>query len=186
MAKKFRPCGTWEVTGKIHTPKMGIPPVLLRLTSQGVRGILFPMLKGISPVVSPELLKVLAEMGHGDEIVLADAHFPGHTLGRRVLRADGLRIAQLLDGIIPLLELDAYAPPLVMMRAVRGDRLDPRVEREYVEAMGRHLRDVPKIARIARHAFYARAAKAYAVVVTGETAIYGNIVLKKGVTPIHQ
>ena len=142
------------------------------------------MLKGISSVVSPELLKVLAEMGHGDEIVLADAHFPGHTLGKRVVRADGLRIAQLLDGIIPLFELDAYAPPLIMMKAVKGDRLDPNVERAYVEAMGRHLQKVPKITRIDRFAFYARAGKAFAVVVTGESAIYGNIILKKGVTPI--
>jgi len=134
--------------------------------------------------VSPELLKVLAEMGHGDEIVLADAHFPGHTLGKRVVRADGLRIAQLLDGIIPLFELDAYAPPLIMMKAVKGDRLDPNVERAYVEAMGRHLQKVPKITRIDRFAFYARAGKAFAVVVTGESAIYGNIILKKGVTPI--
>lgn len=137
-------------------------------------------------MVSPELLKVLAEMGHGDEIVLADAHFPGHTLGKRALRADGLRITQLLDGIIPLFELDAYSPPLVMMRAVKGDRLDPRVEREYVEAMGRHLQKIPKITRVDRFAFYTRAAQAYAVVVTGECAIYGNILLKKGVTPTYQ
>ena len=142
------------------------------------------MLKGISPVVSPELLKVLAEMGHGDEIVLADAHFPGHTLGGRVVRADGLRVAQLLDGIIPLFELDAYSPPLVMMRAVKGDRLDPNVEREYVGAMARHLAKVPRVTRIDRFAFYARAARAYAIVVTGEFAIYGNIILKKGVTPL--
>jgi len=142
------------------------------------------MLKGISPVVSPELLKVLAEMGHGDEIVLADAHFPGHTLGRRVLRADGIRIPQLLDGIIPLFELDVYSPPLVMMEAVEGDCLDPRVEREYVGVMGRHLERVPAVTRIDRFAFYARAERAYAVVVTGEFAIYGNILLKKGVTPV--
>ena len=136
-------------------------------------------------MVSPELLKVLAEMGHGDEIVLADAHFPGHMLGRRVVRADGIRIAQLLDGIIPLFELDAYSPPLVMMRAVKGDRLDPQVERDYIAVMARHLPGGgPKIMRVDRFAFYARAEKAYAIVVTGEFAVYGNILLKKGVTPV--
>ena len=87
------------------------------------------MLKGISPLISPELLDVLARMGHGDEIVLADAHFPGETMGRRVVRADGLRIADLLDAILPLFELDAYVDdPLVMMAPVEGDTLDPAVE----------------------------------------------------------
>jgi L-fucose mutarotase len=68
------------------------------------------MLKGIAPCISPELLKVLAEMGHGDEIVLADAHFPGHTFNARTLRADGVNIPALLDGNLPIFELDQYAP----------------------------------------------------------------------------
>jgi L-fucose mutarotase len=141
------------------------------------------MLKGISPVLSPELLKILAEMGHGDEIILSDAHFPGHTFCKRVLRADGVGVAQLLDGIIPLFELDSYAPPLIMMAAVKGNSLDPAVEKRYVAAMGKHLKKVPKIERIDRFAFYERAEKAYACVITGELAKYGNILLKKGVTP---
>jgi L-fucose mutarotase len=87
------------------------------------------MLKGISPLISPELLAVLARMGHGDEIVLADAHFPGECFNNRVLRADGLKIAPLLDAILPLFELDAYVPaPLVMMAATAGDTLDATVE----------------------------------------------------------
>ena len=94
------------------------------------------MLKGISPVVSPDLLKTLAEMGHGDEIVIADAHFPGHTFNSRVLRADGLDADQLLAGIIPLFELDAYATPVIMMEAVPGDTLDPSVEARYRKALG--------------------------------------------------
>ncbi len=142
------------------------------------------MLKGISPVIAPDLLKTLAEMGHGDEIVLADAHFPGHTLGKRVLRADGLRIPQLLDGIIPLFELDSYAPPLVMMAAVEGDQLDPNVEACYLAAIRKHVPNPPAITRIDRFAFYDRARLAYAVVITGELAKYGNIILKKGVTPV--
>lgn len=141
------------------------------------------MLKGIHPCVSPDLLKALSEMGHGDEIVFADAHFPGHSTNPRVLRADGVGIPTLLDGVIPLFELDAYAPPLVMMAPVEGDQLDPSVEARYMAAIRRHDPRAPAPVRIDRFAFYDRAAKAFAVVVTGETAVYGNILLKKGVTP---
>ncbi|NLO07765.1 MAG: L-fucose mutarotase [candidate division WS1 bacterium] len=143
------------------------------------------MLKGISPLISPQLLEVLARMGHGDEIVLADAHFPGETMNDRVLRADGLRIADLLDAILPIFELDSYVDdPLVMMAAVEGDTLDPSVEEAYRSAIDRHAPDAPAIGRIERFAFYDRARAAFAVVMTGETAKYGNIILKKGVTPL--
>jgi L-fucose mutarotase len=143
------------------------------------------MLKGISPFLSPELLAVLHRMGHGDEIVLADAHFPGHSVNAQTLRADGLGVAALLDAILPLFELDQYVPdPLVMMAAVEGDKVDPRVEKSYIAAIRRHLASPPKIARIDRFAFYERAKRAFAVVMTGETAKYGNILLKKGVTPV--
>ena len=141
------------------------------------------MLKGISPLISPELLKVLAEMGHGDEIVFADAHFPGNTFNDRVIRADGLGVDQLLHAVISLFELDAYAPPLAMMAAVEGDKLDPAVEKKYHLAMFGDEAGID-IERIERFAFYERAKAAYAVVMTGETAKYGNIILKKGVTPI--
>jgi L-fucose mutarotase len=141
------------------------------------------MLKGISPVISPELLKLLAEMGHGDEIVLADAHFPGHTCCKQVVRADGIGIPALLEGIIPLFELDSYSPPLIMMAAVEGDTLDPEVEKRYKGALRQHLKKVPAITRIGRFDFYDRAQKAFACVMTGELAKYGNIILKKGVTP---
>ncbi|MGN0834178.1 MAG: L-fucose mutarotase [Kiritimatiellia bacterium] len=141
------------------------------------------MLKGISPVVAPDLLKALAEMGHGDEIVFADAHFPAHTFGRDgaiVLRADGVGCDRLLAGVIPLLELDSYATPVVMMAAVPGDTLDPSVEQKYRVALGY----AGKIERMERYAFYERAKQAYAIVLTGETAKYGNIILKKGVTAV--
>ncbi len=145
------------------------------------------MLKGISPLISPELLEVLARMGHGDEIVLADAHFPGETMNDLVVRADGLRIPDLLDAILPLFELDAYVDdPLVMMAAVEGDTLDPSVEVAYRKPIDRHAPDAPEIARIDRFAFYDRAREAFAVVMTGETAKYGNIILKKGVTPVEE
>lgn len=141
------------------------------------------MLKGISKYVTPELLAVLHRMGHGDEIVLADAHFPGHSLGPQVLRADGIDVATLLGGILPLFELDSYAPPLVMMEVVQGDTLDPAVEGDYMNVVRRYAPDSAAPRRIERHAFYARAKNAFAIVMTGELRKYGNLLLKKGVTP---
>lgn len=142
------------------------------------------MLKGISKFISPELLAVLHRMGHGDEILLADAHFPGHSSGPEVLRADGITVTQLLDGILPLFELDSYAPPLVMMEAVPGDMLDPRVESDYMDAVRKHVPGAPVPERVERFAFYERARKAFAIVMTGELRKYGNLLLKKGVTPV--
>ena len=138
------------------------------------------MLKGISPAISPELLKTLAEMGHGDEIVFSDAHFPAHTVNEHVIRADGLGCADLLKGLAPLFELDSYAIPVVMMAPVPGDSLDPEVEKRYRAALAYD----GEVEQTERMAFYERARKAYAVVITGETAKYGNIILKKGVTPL--
>jgi len=143
------------------------------------------MLIGISPLIGPDLLNVLYRMGHGDEIILADAHFPGETMGQRVVRADGLRITDLLDAILPLFALDNYVDsPLVMMAAVPGDMLDPQVEISYRASVDRHWPNTPPIQRLERFAFYERARQSFAVVMTGETAKYGNILLKKGVTPV--
>lgn len=138
------------------------------------------LLKGISPVISPDLLKVLAEMGHGDEIVFADAHFPAHSVNARVIRADGIPCAELLKGLSPLFELDSYAVPVIMMAPVPGDSLDPEVEKRYRASLGYEGR----IEQMERYAFYERAKKAYAVVLTGETAKYGNVIIKKGVVPV--
>lgn len=138
------------------------------------------MLRGISPLLSPELLAALYRMGHGDALVLADAHFPGESLGRRVLR-----IVALLDAILPLLVLDDYVEtPALMMAPVPGDALDPAVERRYRAAIERHAPGTAPIARLERFAFYERARQAFAVVMTGETAKYGNLLLIKGVTPL--
>ena len=143
------------------------------------------MLKGISPLISPELLKILASMGHGDEIVLSDAHFPAESFNDRVIRADGLRVPELLRAILPLFELDAYVEhPLVMMAAVPGDTLDPAVEEAYLKAVHETNPQIKAFGHEERFAFYERTQKAYAVLVTGETAKYGNIILKKGVTPV--
>ena len=136
------------------------------------------MLKGISPAISPALLKTLAEMGHGDEIVFSDAHYPAHTFNSNVIRADGVACETLLEGVVQLLELDSYAVPVIMMAPVEGDTLDPNVESAYRKALAY---DGP-IERIGRFEFYERSKSAFAVVVTGQRAKYGNIILKKGVT----
>ena len=143
------------------------------------------MLIGISPLISPDLLAVLDRMGHGNEIVLADSYFPAEPYGNRVLRADGLKITDLLDAILPLFILDTYvASPLIMMSPLSGDQLDPEGEASYRQAIDKHWPATPPIQRIDRFDFYDRIKQAFAVLVTGETAKYGNIILKKGVTPI--
>ena len=140
------------------------------------------MLKGIAPCICPELLKSLAEMGHGDKLVLADAHFPSHTLGPSVIRADGLGIPELLRGILPLFELDSYvAHPVVMMAPVAGDALDADYVRCCSELVAPCCQSA--IDFIDRFAFYDLARKAYCIVHAGETRKYGNIILQKGVTP---
>lgn len=143
------------------------------------------MLKGISPLLSPELLSVLYRMGHGDEIVLADAHFPGESFNDHVIRADGIGITELLHAILPLFELDQYvAKPLIMMSAVEGDELDPSVEQSYLRSIHKTNPKIESVDRLERFAFYDRAKSAFAVVMTGELSKYGNIILKKGVTPV--
>jgi len=143
------------------------------------------MLIGINPVISPELLDVLFRMGHGDEIVIADAFFPGVSMNSRVIRADGLKIPALLDGILALINLDEYVPnPAAMMAPVPGDTLDESVEKSYRKVIDKYYPKTPAIERIERFAFYERAKKAFAVLMTGETVKYGNIIIKKGVVPI--
>jgi len=142
------------------------------------------MLVGISPVISPKLLSALHRMGHGDEVVLADAHFPGHSMSTFTIRADGISVPALLDGILPLFVLDSFVDsPVSMMQAVEGDSTDPRVEQSYREVIDKYYPETPAINQVERFAFYERAKNAFAVVMTGETAKYGNVILKKGVTP---
>ena len=143
------------------------------------------MLKGISPLISPDLLGVLYRMGHGDEIVLADAHFPGETFNSNIIRADGIMIDKLIEGILPLFELDSYVSyPVVMMAAVEGDELDMKVEESYLLSIQKTNPLIKAVERLERYEFYDRTRNAFAVVMTGDTAKYGNILLKKGVTPV--
>lgn len=139
------------------------------------------MLKGISPLISPELLKVLSEMGHGDEIVMGDANFPAESMGQRCLRADGLGAVQLLEGILALLPLDQYdAGHFVLMEVTPGDPYVPEVWAEYEKVLKKY-EPGSRPSSMERFAFYERAKKAYAVIATGEKALYANIILKKGV-----
>lgn len=141
------------------------------------------MLKGISPLFSPELLAALYRMGHGDEIVLADAHFPGHSVNKQVIRADGLLIEDLLDAILPLFALDNYvSDPVVMMACVPGDLPDPAVESGYRRVIDKYTPETPAITFVERFAFYERSKTAFAVVMTGDRRKYANIILKKGVS----
>ena len=141
------------------------------------------MLKGISPLLSPALLAVLSEMGHGDEIVLADANFPAASVseGHRLIRADGIGIADLLSAILPLFPLDQYDPEnFILMEVVPGDPCFPVIWDEFRSVLGKHEPEaVPTM--LERHTYYERAKKAFAVVATGERAQYANVILKKGV-----
>ena len=141
------------------------------------------MLKGISKIVSPELIKTLCEMGHGDEIVIADGNFPAETFGRRVIRADGIGGAEMLKAVLSLIPLDTYSDPnMILMRLMDCDKgkINPVIWNEYEKIAMAEDENV-KIGNIDRFGFYDRAKTAYAVIATGEEAVYANIILKKGV-----
>jgi Fucose dissimilation pathway protein FucU len=139
------------------------------------------MLKGISPAVGPELLKVLCEMGHGDELVLADSNFPGASTAKRLLRSDGLPITALLEGIAPLFPFETYTDPLIMIKVDDGKKFDPEVEADFMKVIRHHNPSIPAPIRIDRFAFYERARNAFGVVMTGEVRLYGCLIIKKGV-----
>jgi L-fucose mutarotase len=123
-------------------------------------------------------------MGHGDEIVIADAHFPAESLGPPVIRMDGVGIDLILEGIMPLLVLDQYDEhPVAMMEVVPGDSADESVATGYLRIINRYEGRECGVTRIERFAFYARAKSAFAIVVSGDTRKYANVLLKKGVTP---
>jgi L-fucose mutarotase len=138
------------------------------------------MLKGIPPILSPELLKVLMEMGHGDEIILADGNFPAASHTNRLLRNDGHGVPELLEAVLSLFPLDTYSEyPVALMAKVPGDKVETPIWEVYEEIIRTHT--LPQIEHVERFAFYERAKKAYAIVATSEKALYANIILKKGV-----
>ena len=146
------------------------------------------MLKGISPIISPELLKALAEMGHGDELVIADGNFPCHSVGKNsiVIRADGHGVPEILDAVLKLIPLDTYTEkPVALMEVVKGDDTPtPEIWKEYDKILTKYEPEHHDIEMTERFAFYERAKKAYLIIATGETAIYANVLLKKGVVKV--
>lgn len=140
------------------------------------------MLKGIPPVISPELIKILMEMGHGDELVIADGNFPAASSAQRLVRADGLGCTPLLDAILQVFPLDQYVEkPVALMAVVPGDPYKPVIWEEYREVVLKHETGFKDFEYVERFAFYERAKQAYAVLASGEMALYANIILKKGV-----
>ena len=141
------------------------------------------MLKQIPSILSPELLKVLMEMGHGDEIVIADGNFPSASIAQRLVRSDGIMVPQLLDAVLKFFPLDPYVKlPVALMAVVPGDAdaYKPTIWDTYRDVIKKHEK-FSDFEYVERFAFYERAKKAYAVIATSETALYANIILKKGV-----
>jgi len=140
------------------------------------------MLKNIPSLISPELLKILMEMGHGDEIVIADGNFPSANIAKRLVRLDGHGVTEILDAVMKFFPLDTYTEkPIGLMEVVKGDNVKPTIWEDYKAVINKYEPENCKIEFIERFDFYERAKNAYAVVATGETAIYANIILKKGV-----
>ncbi len=143
------------------------------------------MLKGIPGILSPELLKVLCEMGHGDNIVISDGNFPAESMGKNaiVIRCDGHGVPELLDAVLQLFPLDTYVEnPVRLMQVVPGDKVETPIWETYRQIIQKHdPRGQNTVGHIERFAFYEEAKKAYAIIATGEKALYANIMLQKGV-----
>ena len=138
------------------------------------------MLKNIPSIISPELLKILMEMGHGDEIVIGDGNFPAASIAQRLVRLDGHGVPEILDAVLSLMPLDTYVDAPVALMDKGSDGETPPIWNEYEQIVKKH-EGSREFELVERFSFYDRAKKAYAVIATGETAIYANIILKKGV-----
>ena len=140
------------------------------------------MLKGIPSILTPELVKIMMEMGHGDELVIADGNFPSNTFGKQVVRLDGHGVPEILDAILKFFPLDPYVEkPVALMQVVPGDTVETPIWEEYKAIINKHEPKNNQIENVERFAFYERAKKAFAVVATSEAALYANIIIKKGV-----
>lgn len=140
------------------------------------------MLKLIPKILSPDLLKIIMEMGHGDEIVIADGNFPSASIAQRLVRLDGHAIPDILEAILRLFPLDTYVErPVGLMAVTPGDPYKPVIWEEYKKIIQGSKEPFKEFDNMERFAFYERAKKAYAVIATGESALYANIILKKGV-----
>ena len=143
------------------------------------------MLKGIPKILSPELLKVLCEMGHSDRLVIADGNFPSESMGKnaKVIRCDGHGVPELLEAILTVFPLDTYVEtPVSLMQVMPGDNVETPIWDEYKEIVSRFdERGEKAIGQTERFAFYEEAKTAYVIIATGESALYANIMLQKGV-----
>ena len=142
------------------------------------------MLKGIPSILTPELLKVLCEMGHSDQLTIGDGNFPGHTFGQKVIRLDGHGVPEILDAILQVFPLDTYIDtPVALMEVMKGDPVETPIWNTYKDIIAKYdSRGSNAIEEVERFAFYDRVKKKSTVVImTGESALYANIILQKGV-----
>ena len=140
------------------------------------------MLKNIPNILSPELLKILMEMGHGDELVIADGNFPATTMAKRLVRLDGHGVADILEAVLKLFPLDTFDDnPVHLMEVVSGEKTEPTIWNEYEKIINKSGEPFNSFGFIERFRFYNRAKEAFAVVATSESALYANIILRKGV-----
>ncbi|MBF9014943.1 MULTISPECIES: RbsD/FucU family protein [unclassified Oceanispirochaeta] len=141
------------------------------------------MLNKIPRILSPELVKFLMEMGHGDEVIIADGNFPSSTCSQRLVRADGHSGTEILDAILELFPLDPYGDeiPVSLMEKVPGDKVETPIWDEYKDIVLKHNSNIREFNFIERFEFYERSKKAYGVIATGEAALYANILIRKGV-----
>ncbi|MEK5206038.1 RbsD/FucU family protein [Psychrobacillus sp. FSL H8-0510] len=139
------------------------------------------MLKNIPHCISPDLLKILMEMGHGDEIVIADGNFPAASHAKNLIRLDGLHVPEILEAILTLMPLDTYADSSVFYMMHGAEISAPPIWREYGEILQITKNQTVIPAKLERFQFYEQAKEAYAIIATSEQALYANIILKKGV-----
>ena len=141
------------------------------------------MLKGIPDIISPDLLKIMHEMGHGDDLVIGDANYPAASNAQRLIRCDGHGTTELLDAILQLFPLDSYVEyPVSLMQVVPGDPTIPEIQDEIKKVVIKQEgRGEKVIEYVERFSFYEKAKKAYAIVATTERKLYGCMIIKKGV-----
>ncbi len=140
------------------------------------------MLKNIPALMPPELMKIMLEMGHGDELLLCDGNYPKFGCPERCVRMDGYGICEILDMILFFFPLDAYAQhPTALMAVVPGDPYKPEIWSQYRAIGHKHEPDGLREETLEKPAFYERGRRCYACVATGESALYANVILKKGV-----
>ncbi len=143
------------------------------------------MLKGIPKILSPELLKVLCEMGHSDRLIISDGNFPAESMGKNaiVIRCDGHGVPEILDAILQVFPLDSYVEhPVNLMEVMKGDPVETPIWDEYKAIVKKYdNRGEKVVGNIERFSFYEEAKSAYAIIATGESALYANVMLQKGV-----